>query len=807
MIGQFGIARFGNVGGSHALQGQSEVTAEVLRAIQWHTDLPSGPPEAWQPFHAGFPVADHYVVRYTRPDPAAERAGMVSTTAIVADADIYRHSLRPLLEHSAQEPDLEPVRVSLLPSAVPGVSPVGLAGVIDALATSGRVVWLGQAGFAGMVPALWDALAPEDRRRLVFGLVWHPGTIPYPIDDASHQLMVFTAPAELRQRFGEWPVVNPSEPPPAGPIAAAALRLESDHVTSLASRLAIDQPTLLQWTHLVEAAELCAELDDLAGERLRGITHLLAVLAPDHERGADLKEAVVRRISEVTATADFAHIRGLRTFPVQAYPSAPDLAELLPRWSERVIADSHAIDDLVAAIDAARVVALDEWSRELASGLIDAAHRDPPSTRARLTDLADRDQRETFDWLADACPDEDGLDVYLSTWAATRSPPKWLPETALQHGWAMTHAVSCGTADSIGAWRRHTEIARRSALSDDTLASRVGPPGTVRAALALSDPALVRIAGLLVVQDPALLVPPRVTDQTWRAVWLSAIDAGGDPWAMVPAAGAVPGLLDVLIGGESISERLLDAAAESEGADLSGYPRRASVWEYLPSRVRNRFLERTARAIALSTTDELAPLEPDLIVAILRPDNLEAVALVDLDRAVDVLEQLANHVTSEAVLAVTKGPKLPADCSARLGHLVVSRGLKAVAKDLAKLARKRPDLRPAATTASALLSLGDRITFKLCVSGVAPTADEVQHLTRELMVKLYSNGPMDRNLWPRSGGAPADLPEAPTPRERWRLASDAIATGARGAPALSAVLDVMIEDYNRKDLKKLRKLL
>ena len=87
------------------------------------------------------------------------------------------------------------------------------------------------------------------------------------------------------------------------------------------------------------------------------------------------------------------------------------------------------------------------------------------------------------------------------------------------------------------------------------------------------------------------------------------------------------------------------------------------VWEYLPLGIRDRFLERTARALALSPTDQLASLEPLLIGAILRPENVDAIALLGVDRAVDVLEQLADHVTPETVLALTKGPKLPANCS------------------------------------------------------------------------------------------------------------------------------------------------
>ena len=438
---------------------------------------------------------------------------------------------------------------------------------------------------------------------------------------------------------------------------------------------------------------------------------------------------------------------------------------------------------------------------------MDAARHDPVSTKTRLTDLADRDQQVTFDWLADACTDQWALDLHLSTWAPSCTPPAWLSESSLRHEWPMTHAVSCDVADPILAWRNHVQIAGRSSISDNILASRVDPSGTVKAALALQDAALLQAAGQLAAQDPALLQPARVADPAWRAVWLSAVEAGADPWTVVPAAEAVPQLLGALMDGESVSDRLLNAAAKSDGADLSGFPRRAMVWEYLPLGIRDRFLERTARSLALSSTDQLVSLEPIIIGAILRPENLEAIALLGVDRAVDVLEQLADHVTSEAVLAVTKGPRLPADCSSRLGQLVVSRELKEVAKKLAKRAKNRPDLHLAATKASVLLSLGDRVAFMFRVRGVTPTSDEIQQLAHEFMVKLYNKGPMDRNLWARSGGDPADLPEAPTPRERWSLAAHAIATQARGAPALSDMLDIMIEDYNRKDLKRLRRLL
>ena len=126
-------------------------------------------------------------------------------------------------------------------------------------ATSGKAVWLGQAGFSGMVAALWDALAPEDRRRLVFGMVWHPSTIPYPIDDASQQLMVFTAPAESRQRFDSWPVVllegRPGHPGLANEEALRAMgkevgpRLDPECFEALSQLIGVAVPESLkrQW--------------------------------------------------------------------------------------------------------------------------------------------------------------------------------------------------------------------------------------------------------------------------------------------------------------------------------------------------------------------------------------------------------------------------------------------------------------------------------------------------------------------------------------------------------------------------------
>ena len=67
-----------------------------------------------------------------------------------------------------------------------------------------------------------------------------------------------------------------------------------------------------------------------------------------------------------------------------------------------------------------------------------------------------------------------------ATWAGSRPTPAWLSEIKLfRHAWAMTHAmpVVIPPIQSL-AWRSHyVQITGRSSLSDDRLASRIGPSG------------------------------------------------------------------------------------------------------------------------------------------------------------------------------------------------------------------------------------------------------------------------------------------------------------------------------------------
>ena len=805
MTARVHIAKFGNAGGAHTIIGHSGLPSKVLDTVQWYTDLPSGPTVSWQPFHAGFPIAGHYVVRYTRPDTTAARAGMVHTTAVIADSSVYQHGIGSMVGLAASEPPLETVKLPPKHATLTLERPSALGEVIDALVGESQALWIGENGFANTIVRLWDVLAPEDRCRLFFGLAWHPDSIPYPVDAAQEPLILLTAPAELRQRFDGWPVIGSAPPTPISRIAEAVLRREWSSAVKLSRKLGIKQPTIRQWARLVDAADLTSNLDSLTHDELRGAVHVLGLLAPNPLDGADQKDSVAVRLADVTPSGRFGHVRGLKTLPMSAFPNPLNIRDLLLAWALRVISDSTASSDLVAAIDEARGSGGDSWSL-MAEVLHDLAASDPRSVTKALMGLAEGDHHEQFEWLTDSIPAAHDIDEQLSTLLGSHAAPAWLPNVAAKRGWAITHASVCDVADPIDAWKRQIRFGARSSVGDEVLAARTGAAGTVTAALALSDSMLTELAGRLVARASDLIRPHDITSENWRRIWLAAVNAGADPWSMIPAAEAVPQIINMLIDGQSVPEHLVRLSATSDHADLSDHPRRAEVWSHLPVGQRDRFLNRTARAVTRSKAYDRESVESELVTAILKPTNLDAVARVDVESAVSALETFAKQVQPPHITAVIDSGVLPEKLAARVGRLVNARKLKAVARRLAAKSYSRADLRAAARECSALLKPLDRIRLFSLGGGPEPTSKELHKWVYVLAVKLYPAGPMDRRLWDRAGGNPADAPDATTGRDRWHLAVSAVEMGARGAPKLAILIDCMLEDFNRKELKKMRKL-
>ena len=785
-----GRARFGNAGGGHRLLESSGVPEELLQEIRWHTDLPPQANTTWAPFFAGYRKDDYYIVQRTSPDLDAERTGMVETIVAV-------HPIAGLGDGSLAEFKV-PVRAST--SSVERVNrdaiPLGVGACIDVLSSTRAVYWIGEASFEVAVESLWDLMGPTDRANLVFGLLFSPTSIPYPYGDGS--IALYLVPDDLRSRFEDATIIDAERPPL--PSATARAVLSGD--TTIAEQLGIAKPSLHQWRMLGGVQDYLDRFESLNADEVRSCAHLLGALTAVADEGLDAKKRIGARLKAISPNARFAHIRGCGNLPFDRLPGLT-LVDIVDLWTKEVFSDPNRLADLGAAIASLETSAADEFENALGSSLRAECLAAADNVIGHLHAAIVLGDQPSFSWLV-GTTQSSMIDGSL---AATVGPDSaaWLHYEARSHAMPETHASACPIDDPIEAWEAHLLIVGHTAESRRRLASRCEPRQLVAAALYLGDPDLVECAGAAAVVIPEALKPTRPTNRNWRAVLASATARGADPWTWIEAPDAVEPVLSAFLDGETNLIPLVTALSANDAVDVLGFPRRSEVWTAVDEPYRTSLLQRTALA-ATMRGDTSTAMELPLIEAVCSSANLRAVATLDVGRAIDALDALAQSCTAESAVEIARTATLNGD-SRRFGRIIAANRWTEAARFLAATATRRADLRPAADECCRLLSGWDRLNLTLG-AGTRPTRTELSDGLRDVATTLYPTGPHDGGLWERSGGNPADIPTIGTGRHQWTRAIRAIAKGATGAPSMRDLLDTMIGDYgHNEDLTKLRRVL
>jgi hypothetical protein len=785
------VALFGNTGGAHSLVGHSGEDRSAFERIVWFTDRPPEVDGSEFPcIYAGYGIADGYVIQLTEPDDAAPRAGMVRTTAVLIPTDALHHiRLAPAFALIATLTEPRPVRLSELIGDGSPVNPPGSGALADALIRVPTVLWIGD-GFEAAVDRVWAALSADDRNRVTFGTAVHRDGVSIPRPDEA---LVVLRTAERYASRWDWPQVTASDEGPRTAAGRALLGYDAE-VRRLAEELMQTPPRLDQWRHVAAAQSRLDHLHDLNHEATRALAQLVCLLAPNPHHGLTIKERVANRLRELTPRSGFDDVRGLRNIRWDQLSQGIDVNALLYEWADEVWRDPDRVDDLATAL-----IAYDDDGDEFVGAvhaeLLRAAAATPAAAEVKVSAALAQPDSRVASWLTNVSKPS-VLDPAFATAAGDHVPP-WLVDFAREHRLPLTHATVMPVTDPIAAWKAHLRIPSRSRRAGDLLAERVGPQGTVAAAIAIGHEGLVRRGGSLVAAAPELLPRTAAKLPEARRVWVAAIEEGADPWATLQPNEAAETLLDELLHGGTVDPVLLRALADSAAADISAHPRRAELWKLLPENLRDSFLAASAATVASSIVPAGPLPERELQQVILGPGVLAPLARRDPGQALTVLECL-SAADAEAAMIVLRTGRFDRRGAERLGELVVKRRWKHVAEALAEAEAVRDDLQPAADRAQVLLGIFDRLTraFGLgrSVRAVAGP-EELSAALLEAAVDLYPRGPMQAALWERAGGKEADAPQARTGREMWRAALTDLQAGATGTPRTSALLSVMLDDY------------
>lgn len=600
---QFHLARFGNKSGAHDVLGHSGVENTILTAIVWRTDAPAlSEGLGLEPFVSAYQLGDTFIVTSTAADLTADRAGMVVTTAAV----VPRVAAEMLDFHALWNTLSEPIPVDtpldatgfVLDTPEPGthIHPAGAKAAASALIAKGRVNWVG-AEFEDAVTCMWAHLRPQDRTRLVVGAAAHPDRISLPVERESLQF-IKTAASAL-PRWADWPTASKVSTEVSDPVRDAMFGDDAGIADRFAQRLGLGRVEFATWRHLATAATLFNRLPTLDHEGTRGLLQLLGLIQPDPKQGAEVKDAGLEHLSNLTVTASFVDVRGLRGLPWHACGSGVR-RRLFDTWARATVPDHARTSEVVAAATSLQSEASDTFLTELDSA-ISAAIEDGHVERLVGATLTAADGASALTWFVNVRTAQ-AIDDAISSNVTSGTPvPAWMRTSAQELRLPIAHALSVPVTDPVAGWRDQLALRPRKTSAEDILAARTGADNVIAAAVALEDRKLLDRAAHLTVADPSLLGDGDINDVSFRTLWFAATRAGGDPWASVRPADAVVPLLDLLVAGDEVEPKVLESLSQTTSADIATYPSRALVWSKLPPAAVIGFKEATAQTIARSS--------------------------------------------------------------------------------------------------------------------------------------------------------------------------------------------------------------
>lgn len=808
-------AIYGEVRGGHAFRLASD-HGKVSIELTSRLDLPDTAPPGvnWSPFLSGFPHRDRYVLARTFSDPAATRAGMVLSHAVIAPLDELTATadLRPLLALLITAPEaperLEAREVST--SAEQSPFAVDLEATAEALTTrgTGPVVRIGCQRFEDLVVSLWFHLWPELRKRFAFRLSFGPQDL---VEVPKPSLV--SSPTALAARWTGHRIVGSTGPKTnLRSIALLSGGAEGEPLLGFAREIGaridnFDDLSLLErayefWSTSTPAFDECVS-----------VLRLVERLSSDPAAGLAGKAMLVDRLTSRLPTATVHDILLLRNLVIEALPGTEIIWAGLRAWA-LTNRFTEAEDELMlsAVGDATSVAAaIPVWREALLGGIADASRIKSSSFPAAFWRWADA-QPATLIALSDHLPATRDVEARLADVAPrnlSQSAGDAIMEFALTKRWLRLHGAAAGaTLAPYEAVRRQLSVDPDSANMDGVRAAmvRATPAQALDIALQLADVRVLQIAAEEVGRKPELLKHADFRDASVQDVWARALAVNADAWrgpADPQRAFAV--VIEELTQGRSADANLLAVLSSSPVADLSDFPLRAEVWHRVAGPTRNNLLKATAAGWLKRATSAAVPYSPDReLEAVLLADNVLERTLLQTEIGTAARIVLALHGYDEtrflrwlADLAASRRALATTDAEA-LGYLVLKRRWQRAVDDMvSRVWRGWHDLKPALRICHTMIS----IVFRWLL-GVSPISYEEKWLVlEELAADLYSTGPDYNNLWDRAGGRQADLQSNGNGRTRWHDAIEQIRRGNK--PRVARLLREMSCDYPGNDQLRL----
>ena len=287
---------------------------------------------------------------------------------------------------------------------------------------------------------------------------------------------------------------------------------------------------------------------------------------------------------------------------------------------------------------------------------------------------------------------------------------------------------------------------------------------------------MIKSAGISCHNAPKHLKRMDVLNVNWQLIWAEAIENGNDIGAgLKEPEKEIYKLFDHLIGGNSVSERLIDKISRSEFGNLLMYPNRAILWGKLPLSVKDNFLNKTSSTL-LEQLSKNATIEiPNDNILL---DHISRKGVFDflyynrnnIKSVIPVFEkfsQLSDNNLRD-YLSNFSG-QIDAIDAARLGKFIAVRHFSNSAYKINSKASRTNNWKYALAECHHLMDFITKgiLSFSGILSTVKISTDQWWQSTEELIIELYPNGTSLTTIWKKAGGKESDLLTKGTSSEIW----------------------------------------
>ncbi|WP_066223698.1 effector-associated domain EAD1-containing protein [Formosa haliotis] len=287
---------------------------------------------------------------------------------------------------------------------------------------------------------------------------------------------------------------------------------------------------------------------------------------------------------------------------------------------------------------------------------------------------------------------------------------------------------------------------------------------------------MIKIAGKSCHNIPKHLMRMDILNDNWQLIWAEAIENGNqvDTGLKEPEI-EIHKLFDHLIGGNVVSERLIDKISQSEFGNLLTYPNRAVLWGKLSLSAKGNFLIKTSAELLEQLSKNSTIEIPNDTVLL---DHISRKGVFDflyynrnnIKSVIPVFEKFSQLSDNNLRNYLNNfSGQIDAIDATQLGRLIARRRFFNSAHTINSKSSKNNNWRFALVECYDLLDFwtklfspnsGDKLSSSI-------TQDEWWQNTEELIIELYPNGTSLTTIWKKAGGKESDLLAKGTPSEIW----------------------------------------